>query len=86
MKDRIVLNVEMKDRYCFECGNLLEWFNFKNVNHHLGYNYLLKIWNSNFIQLYCCECFKEDMLLSKGIIYFPEKLDENFMIIVKKLT
>lgn len=70
----------MKDRYCFECGKRLNWSGFKFQNANLSENYLKKLWNHDLIELYCCECFKEEMLLEKGIAYFPD----NFFIKEKK--
>ena len=71
----------MKARNCFECGKQLDWFDFKLQNFHLSHDYLIKLWNHDAIQLYCCECFKQEMSLNSGIVYFPhksKKKKENF--------
>jgi DNA-directed RNA polymerase subunit N (RpoN/RPB10) len=62
----------MKERYCFECGKELNWSGFKFQNANLSEDYLKKLWDHNSIELYCCECFKDEMLLEKGIVSFPD--------------
>jgi hypothetical protein len=63
----------MKKRYCFECGKLLDWTGFELQNRNLGHDYIHKLWNHDSIEFYCCECFKEEMLLNRGFVYFSEK-------------
>jgi hypothetical protein len=66
----------MKKRYCFVCGKDLNWSGFKFQNTNLNEDYLKKLWNHNSIELYCCECFKDEMLLENGIVYFPKDFVE----------
>jgi hypothetical protein len=63
----------MKEHYCFECGKRLEKAGFKFQNSNLSNDYLEKLWNHDSIEFCCCECFKEEMLILKGIVYFPNK-------------
>lgn len=63
----------MKKRYCWYCGKLLDWTGFKLQNRNLSQDYIKKLWNYDFIEFYCCECFKEEMLLNRGYVYFSEK-------------
>jgi len=63
----------MKERYCFECGKRLDKAGFKFQNSSLSEDYLEGLWNHNSIEFYCCECFKEEMLILKGIVYLPNK-------------
>lgn len=60
----------MKARYCFDCGKPLEWREFTFQNFNLSHAYLRKLWNHDAIQLYCCECFKDEMALDRGMVHF----------------
>ncbi|TFG01239.1 MAG: hypothetical protein EU542_07290 [Promethearchaeota archaeon] len=48
----------------------MDWSDFKFQNPNLSENYLKKVWNTGFIELFCCDCFKKEMLAEKGIGYF----------------
>ena len=48
----------MKERYCFECGKILTWTNFMFKNYPYGQEYLESLWETDYIEFYCCSCFK----------------------------
>ncbi len=63
----------MKSRYCYSCGRRLVRKDFLKYNSHQILAYLIKLWNHPSIEFYCCECYKGEMLLNRGLIYFPEQ-------------
>ena len=58
---------KIKVRHCYICGKNLDWISFKFQNFHLSLDYLKKLWNHRSVQFYCCECFKDENLWSKGV-------------------
>ena len=58
----------MRDRYCFECGQSLNWSSFIRENFHLSQDYLKKLWKNRRVQFLCCKCFKEENCLKKRLI------------------
>ena len=66
----------MKERYCFECGKLLDWIDFEHQNRNLSQDYTKGLWNHSSLEFYCCECFKEEMLLNRGYAYFSKNTNE----------
>ena len=51
----------LTDKFCFECGRSLS---FDSVQQHLNNRYgdsvdAYKLFNSPYIQFYCCNCFKK---------------------------
>jgi hypothetical protein len=56
---RFILSKDNKDRICFECGKRLYRSEFIEANPTIPLKNLLKIWESNHVELYCCECNKE---------------------------
>ena len=48
----------MRGRYCYRCGKQLNFDDFlKNNNTAKTPEELKRIWNSNYIELYCCHCY-----------------------------
>ncbi|MFX1273657.1 MAG: hypothetical protein ACFFAT_01325 [Promethearchaeota archaeon] len=50
---------EMKERHCYKCGKILTWTNFMFKNYPHGQEYLESLWEKDYIEFYCCSCFKK---------------------------
>ena len=57
----------MRDRNCYICKKDLNWTEYLEINPHLSIDYLKKIWKHKYIQILCCDCFREVGLQSKHI-------------------
>ncbi|MFX1256798.1 MAG: hypothetical protein ACFFAN_02985 [Promethearchaeota archaeon] len=66
----------MRDRYCFECGQSLNWWSFVKENFHLSQDYLKKLWKNRKLQFFCCKCFKKENDLRKYLTN-ENKLNES---------
>ena len=69
----------MKKRYCFNCGKVLVWSEFRFQNSHMSVMYLKELWKNNKLEFFCCKCFKEEMLISRNINsdFIPKKEKNN---------
>ncbi len=48
-----------KKRTCWNCGYELNIYDFLSSNIEFSPEYLLKLWQTPFIELKCCNCFKD---------------------------
>ncbi len=60
---------------CYICGKNLEYYNYVYKNYHTGLNYLKFLWHCPKVELLCCDCFKKESLLKKGIL----KIEQEFL-------
>lgn len=69
----------MKLRQCFKCGKELDYENYiKNINPN-EISSMTKIWNSEFIELYCCNCYCFKIKYQTSIDYSQELNNNNFL-------
>ena len=46
-------------RFCWKCSKPLSFTNVRIYNPEISKEILLKIWKSENIELYCCDCYAE---------------------------
>ena len=46
-----------KERYCFRCGTYLKNEDFYKYNEGRDEEYLTQLWNSEYVEILCCNCF-----------------------------
>lgn len=47
----------MRERKCFRCGKVLDFESFIKNCDPKSEEYFIKIWNSKYIEFYCCHCY-----------------------------
>lgn len=47
----------MRNRRCFRCGKELDFENFIKNSAPKTIEHFTNIWNSEYIELYCCHCY-----------------------------
>ena len=45
------------DRFCFGCNKLINKEHYLDTNFRESLKHLAMVWNSKYVQLYCCSCF-----------------------------
>lgn len=56
---------ENHPRVCFNCEKELKFIELKLINSDYEYKHLEKLWKSDNIRFYCCECY--DYIINKSI-------------------
>ncbi len=63
LEERIVSNIfdpnEFSTKKCWNCKRILHFCEFSSSNSGLNRERLINLWESPYIQLYCCSCYKE---------------------------
>ena len=47
----------MRERKCFRCGRFLDFESYIKNGSPKKTKYLTDIWNSEYIEFYCCHCY-----------------------------
>jgi len=47
----------MRVRKCFRCGKDLDYESYIKNSSPKDINHLTNVWNSDYIELYCCHCY-----------------------------
>jgi len=58
LRDRIKLEPNFIERKCWKCGKDLNIYDFLSDNIDFTSDYILKLWQTPFLEFHCCECFK----------------------------
>ena len=57
-KNKIDLN-SLRERKCWECGYELDFLDYISVGSKSDLFYRIKLWETDYIEFYCCKCFKK---------------------------
>ncbi|MFW9866382.1 MAG: hypothetical protein ACFFEN_09835 [Candidatus Thorarchaeota archaeon] len=47
----------MRERKCFRCGRVLDFESYIKNGSTKKAEYLTEIWNSEYIEFFCCHCY-----------------------------
>lgn len=62
----------MKKKNIFYCASPLDKKNIIFSNYYQTKEFLINVWNHEFIEFYDKEYFRTEILINKKLIYFPD--------------
>lgn len=62
--DEIIVNpvfvpTQKRVRRCWKCNRILYFSEFSTSNHYTSRERLMKLWESEYLEFYCCKCYKQ---------------------------